>query len=240
MDEDQARRSRRAAFVAVGGVLATGLALAGCGGKPEEKPTGGEVSAVEDLMREHGVLRRILIVYRETAGWLAQGRTAFDAGALGQAADLFRAFGEDYHERELEEQHIFPQLQKAGGPGAALVPTLLAQHARGREATAFVRARCAGGKIAAADAPELARVLQDFARMYQAHTAFEDTVAFQAWRQSMTDKDREAAGDQFEQIERSHFAGGGFEMAVGQVAQIEQRLGLHDLARYTAAPVPAA
>lgn len=238
MDQDQARPSRRAAFVAAGGVFAAGLALAGCGGKPEEKVPGGEVSAVEDLMREHGVLRRILIIYRETAGWLAAGRSDFDAGALGQAADLFRAFGEDYHERELEEQHVFPQLQKAGGPGAALIPVLLAQHARGREATAFVRARCAGGRIAPADAPALAKVLQDFARMYEAHTAFEDTVVFQAWRQSMSDKEREAAGDRFEKIERSHFAGGGFEMAAGQVAQIEQKLGLADLARYTAGPVP--
>jgi hemerythrin-like domain-containing protein len=223
----------------MGGMLLAGLAVASCGGKPEEKSAGGEVSAVEDLMREHGALRRILIVYRETAGLLAQGRTDFDVAALGQAADLFRAFGEDYHERELEEQHIFPQLRKAGGPSAALVPVLLAQHARGREATAFVRARCAGGKIAPADAPALARVLQDFARMYEAHTAFEDTVAFQAWRQSMTDKEREAAAETFEKIERSHFAGDGFDMAVSQVGQIELRLGLHDLARYTAAPVPA-
>jgi hemerythrin-like domain-containing protein len=239
MEQDQVRPSRRAAFAAAGGVFAAGLVLAGCGGKPEEKPPGGDVSAVEDLMREHGVLRRILIVYRETAGWLAAGRTDFDAAALGQAADLFRAFGEDYHERELEEQHLFPQLQKGGGSAAALVPVLLAQHARGREATAFIRARSAGGKIAAQDAAPLARVMQDFARMYEAHTAFEDTVAFQVWRQSMSDKERDAAAETFERIERSHFAGGGFELALGQVAQIEQKLGLHDLARYTAAAVPA-
>jgi len=236
MDQDQARPSRRAAFLSAGGVLAAGLAVASCG-KPRDKAEAGEVSAVEDLMREHGVLRRILIIYRETAGWLAQGRTTFDVGAVGQAADLFRAFGEAYHERELEEQHLFPQLQKAGGPGAALVPVLLAQHARGREATAFIRARCGGGKIAAADAAPLAKVMQDFVRMYEAHTAFEDTVAFQAWRRSLSAKDLAAAGEQFEQIEHSHFGGDGFDMAVDQVAQIEQKLGLADLARYTA-PAP--
>jgi hemerythrin-like domain-containing protein len=239
MDQHNRRPSRRTAFAAAG-VLAAGLALTGCSGKSDEKAgesAGEGVSANEDLMREHGVLRRILVVYRETAGWLSAGRTDFDAGALGQAADLFRAFGEDYHERQLEEQHIFPQLQKAGGPGAALVPVLLVQHNRGREATAFIRARCAGGKIAAADAGALARVLQDFARMYEAHTAFEDTVAFQAWRQSLSQKQRDEAGEQFEQIERSHFNGDGFDMAVGQVAQIEQKLGLADLAHYTAAPV---
>jgi hemerythrin-like domain-containing protein len=240
MDRDLARPSRRLAFAAgAGGALAAGLALAGCGGGKGEKGSGEDVSATEDLMREHGVLRRILVVYNETAGWLAKGRTDFDAVALGQAADLFRAFGEEYHERELEEQHIFPTLQKVGGPGGALVPTLLAQHNRGRELTAYIRARCAGGKIAAAQAPDVARVLTDFTRMYAAHTAFEDTVAFQAWKQALSEKQRDEAGETFEKIERSHFGGDGFDMAVDQVAQIEQRLGLADLARYTAGPPPA-
>jgi len=29
---------------------------------------------------------------------------------------LFRSFGEDYHEKKLEEAHIFPTIKKAGGP----------------------------------------------------------------------------------------------------------------------------
>jgi hemerythrin-like domain-containing protein len=242
MTQDLARPSRRFAFAAAtGGALTAGLALSGCARGGEEKAGGGQgVSATEDLMREHGVLRRIVIVYRETSGRLAQGRTDFDVLALDQAADLFRAFGEEYHERELEEQHIFPTLQKIGGPGGALVPTLLDQHKRGREMTAFIRARCAGGRIAAADAAPLARVLQDFARMYAAHTAFEDSIAFQAWKQSISQKDRDEAGETFERIERSHFGGDGFDMAVSQIAQIERKLGLSDLARYTAAPPPAA
>jgi hemerythrin-like domain-containing protein len=235
MEQDLARPSRRLAFIAGAGALSAGLTLAGCARREGgERPAGEGVSATEDLMREHGVLRRILVVYRETAGWLAQGRTDFDVTALGQAADLFRAFGEDYHERELEEQHIFPALKKAGGAGGALVPTLLAQHERGRQITADIRARCATGKLAAGDAAPLGRALGDFARMYEAHTAFEDTVAFQAWKQGMSDKERAEAGETFEKIERSHFGGDGFEMAVGQIAQIEQKLGLSDLARYTA------
>lgn len=238
MTQDLARPSRRAAFVATGGVLAAGLALAGCGGKTA-KPVGVEVSADEGLMRGHAVLRRILVVYRETAGWLAAGRTDFDAGALGQASDLFRAFGEDYLERQLQEQHVFPQLQKTGGPSAGMVPVLLAQHNRGREITALVRVRCEAGKIAAADAGGLARALQDFARMYEAHAAIEDTVVFPAWRQSLTDQEREAVAKQFQQIERSHFDGDAFGLVAGQVAQIEQKLGLADLARFTAVTAPA-
>ena len=238
MNQDLARPSRRAAFVATGGVLAAGLALAGCGGKTAKIP-GVEVSADEGLMRGHAVLRRILVVYREAAGWLAAGKTDFDAGALGLAGDLFRAFGEDFHERQLQEQHVFPQLQKAGGPAAAMVPVLIAQHNRGREITAFVRARCEAGRIASADAAGLAHALQDFARMYEAHAAIEDTVVFPAWRQSLTDQERQAVAVQFQKIERSHFDGDAFGVVAGQVAQIEQKLGLADLARFTAGPVAA-
>jgi hypothetical protein len=55
----------------------------------------------------------------------------------------------------------------------------------------------------------------------------------------MSEKARDEAGELFEKIERSHFSGDGFDMAVGQVAQIEQKLGLTDLGRYTAQPVGA-
>ena len=40
--------------------------------KPEAPGTEQEVSAVEDLMREHCVIRRVLVVYRECATRLGQ------------------------------------------------------------------------------------------------------------------------------------------------------------------------
>jgi len=226
--------SRRSAFGAAAGLAAgASLVLAGCA-RSDAGDGGEEVSATEDLMREHGVLRRILVVYRETAGLLRATPATLDAAALGDAAALFKTFGEDYHERKLEEQHIFPAVQKTGGEAAGLVKTLLAQHDRGREITAYVASRCTGGKVAAADAEPLARALESFARMYEAHTAFEDTIVFQAWKKSMPRKQFEEIGDQFEDIEKAQFKGDGFDMAVDQIAKIEQRLGLHDLGRYTA------
>ena len=225
--------SRRVALAASLGLTAgAALALPSCT-KSEDAE---DVSATEDLMREHGVLRRILVVYRETAPLVAQGGAGLDIAALGEAAELFRAFGEEYHERKLEEAHIFPAVRKAGGEAAALVDTLLAQHQRGRETTAWIKARCATGKIATGDAEPLARALTGFARMYEAHTAYEDTIVFQAWRKALSPKALDEAGDRFEAIEKAQFKGDGFDRAVVQVARIEQRLGLHDLARFTAGP----
>jgi hemerythrin-like domain-containing protein len=231
--------SRRSALVAsLGLVVGGGLLASGCAKEGEEGEE--DVSATEDLMREHGVLRRILVVYRELVPVLRSNPGSIDAGAVAAAADLFRNFGEAYHEGQLEERHIFPAVQKAGGEGAGLVSTLLAQHQRGREITAFVRERSGAGKIAAGDAEPLARALDGFVRMYAAHTAYEDTIVFQAWKKSLSKTQLEEAGEQFEQIERQQFKGDGFDLAVDEIARIEQRLGLHDLARFTAAPPAAA
>lgn len=47
-------------------------------------------TATEDLMREHGILRRILIVYRETAPKLVANTAAVDAAALASAVSNVR------------------------------------------------------------------------------------------------------------------------------------------------------
>jgi hemerythrin-like domain-containing protein len=235
MNDTSLLTPRRGLIAAVAAGAALGLAGCGRAGEPDEAK-GKEVGAVEDLMREHGVLRRILVIYRESAGLLRAGGAGVDGRQLWKAADLFRRFGEAYHEQLLEEQHIFPQVMKAGGAAATLVPTLLAQHARGRQITAFVQGKTQGG-LAGGDAAALAAALETFARMYEPHTAFEDTVVFQAWRSSLSAQQLDEAGDQFEDIEKSTFKGDGFDLAVGEVAAIEQALGLTDLSRYTA-PTP--
>src|SRR5882724_9640925 len=99
-----------------------------------------EVTATEDLMREHGVIRRALLVYFETIPKLRQDASAIDPAALRQTAQLFRTFGEDYHERMLEEQHIFPLVRKQGAELQRYADILTEQHNRGREITDYVLA----------------------------------------------------------------------------------------------------
>jgi hemerythrin-like domain-containing protein len=240
MTKSNRRPSRRAAFAATLGLAAgTALLLPGCTKAVEKEADEGGVSATEDLMREHGVLRRILVVYRESAGLIRANAAALDAGALVQAADLFRRFGEDYHEKQLEEQYVFPAVRKAGGEGAGLIDALLRQHVRGREINAFVTDKCKIGRIAGGDAEPLARALESFARMYEIHAAIEDTVVFQAWKASMPRAELAELSEKFEDIEHQQFKGDGFDLAVDQVKAVEARLGLAGLDRYTA-PLPGA
>ncbi len=58
-----------------------------------------EVPPAEDLMREHGVLRHALLVYREGLRRIDEGRPTPAPELLGAAA-LIRRFVEDYHEKQ--------------------------------------------------------------------------------------------------------------------------------------------
>jgi len=219
--------NRRAALLTIP-ALVTVPGLAACSGGEDE------VGAVEDLMREHGVLRRAILVFRESAMRLGAGQ-AVDAQALHKTAQLFRAFGEDYHEKKLEEDNIFPALRKAGGEAGALVDVLIAQHRRGREIISYILNATGGAAIQDRD---MAPALTAFQRMYAHHAAREDTVIFPAWKKAIGPHAVEEMGDKFEDIEKAQFGGDGFDMAVKRIADIEQTLGLSDLAQF-GAPLPA-
>ncbi|MBX6744403.1 MAG: hemerythrin domain-containing protein [Acetobacteraceae bacterium] len=219
-------------------LLAAGLALPAVvtvPALPAAKPA--EVTASEDLMREHGVLRRILIVYDELVPKLRGQGGAVDAAALRSLADLFRRFGEDYHEKILEEQNVFPRVRKLGGQTATLVDTLEQQHRRGREITDFISRTAAGGGIGTMQREPLADALAGMVRMYNAHATWEDTVIFPAFRESMDAREYEELGERFEEIERRQFGHDAFEDALKQVEQAQQALGIGDLGSFTA-PVP--
>src|SRR5437660_5070347 len=161
------RNENRRRFLQVSSIAGAGLVLAACQkkstesdenkGKSEEK--GGEVTATEDLMREHGVLRRALLVYAETVPKLRRDPSSIAPDALQKTAKLFRTFGEDYHEKKLEEAYIFPAITKAGGAAASLPNILIAQHNRGREITDYILAVTQGAKLGAVNAEPLARTL---------------------------------------------------------------------------------
>src|SRR5438046_10208740 len=70
-----------------------------------------EVGPPEDLMREHGVLKRVLLIYGEALRRL-DAKQDFPPDALADAARIIRSFVEDYHEK-LEEDFLFPRFEKA-------------------------------------------------------------------------------------------------------------------------------
>lgn len=196
-----------------------------------------EVTAVEDLMREHGILRRALLVYTETAFRLRSNPSSLVPEALQKTTQLFRRFGEDYHEKKLEEPHIFPAVKKAGGPAAAYPDILTAQHQRGREITDYIIS-ATSGRLGASNAGTLARVMDELVLMYRNHAAREDTIVFPAWKRTMSSKQYDEMSDKFEEIEHQMFGKDGFEDAERQMTEIENSLGLGNLVQFTPPPPP--
>ncbi|MBL6852045.1 MAG: hemerythrin domain-containing protein [Alphaproteobacteria bacterium] len=218
----------RRGILAVSAVAAAAVPLATCAGYVDAK----DVGAVEDLMREHGILRRLLLIYRASAQRIRAAQT-FDIAALNQACAIFRQFGEGYHEQKLEEAHIFPAVAKAGGEAASYIDVLKAQHARGRAINAYIDSATKLGKRDT----RLADALDRFELMYEHHAAREDTIVFPGWKEALSASELDDLGDQFEDIEQQEVGKDGFEHIRTRVAAIERALGLSDIGQFTA-PLP--
>ena len=194
-----------------------------------------KISPAEDLMREHGVLNRILLIYDEHLRLLTEKET-FDGSVLASSADIIRHFVEEYHEK-LEEEFLFPRFRKAGKM-VNLVDTLLAQHKAGRQLTAQIRELASTATLKyVSDSDKLAEALRAFLRMYRPHEAREDTVLFPAFRSIVSPHEYDALGEEFEKKEDEQFGDEGFFKVVDQVAGLEKKLGIYDLAQFTPSPV---
>jgi hemerythrin-like domain-containing protein len=217
--------------------LSSGIVLASCAAssrgtaRPHEQDAGDEeVTPAEDLMREHGVLRRVMYLYDEAA--LRFDRVAdVPLDALVGGASIVRRVIEDYHEK-LEETFLFPLFEKAGTL-ADLTATLRKQHAVGRTLTEQIT-KLASGTLSDTDRARLASLLRSFNHMYRPHAAREDTVLFPALRKLVGTHEYEELGERFEEQEEQMLGEGGFEHAVEQVAKLEQAFGVDDLSKLTA------
>ena len=230
MDLDTTR-SRRSFLAASAGLALGACAATKAAATPEAKPEAEPgISPTEDLMREHGVLSRALLVYDEACARLAVGK-AIPAQELEATAALIQRFIEGYHE-PLEEQELFPRFERAGVE-VELVATLRRQHQAGRGLTASIRRLATAS--GADDRAELARSMRRFVRMYRPHEAREDTVLFPAFRALVPAAEYEDLGEIFEEKEHALFGDDGFEKNVAEVARIERAFGIHDLAAFTPA-----
>jgi hemerythrin-like domain-containing protein len=258
----------RRRFLFLTGSLAAGIALPAipsavlAAGKKEGKEKESGVNPVEDLMREHGVLRRVLLIYEEAISRIS-GAKELPPAVIPDSARIIRRFVEDYHEK-LEEDEIFPRFEKAGKLND-LVKVLFVQHQAGRRLTDSIL------KLSKAEAPKAAKaneetdatvqqiyggtpllwkgkgkgkgsgfskqdlssVLQQFIQMYRPHAAREDTVLFPAFRSIVSPMEFDELGEKFEDREEELFGKEGFEKMLESVGQIEKKLGIDELSKFT-------
>lgn len=189
------------------------------------------VTAPEDLMKEHGVLNRCLLIYEEGMRRVRRNEEV-SPELFHHTADLVRRFVEEYHEKN-EENYIFPQFKRAQKL-VELVDTLATQHRVGRAVTA---------RILEFSTPEnfrkkqnqtaLLEACESFIRMYRPHEAREDTVLFPTLRTILNPKEVEELGDRMEEDEHKVLGDEGFEKSVAQVEAIEKQLRIYELSQFT-------
>jgi hemerythrin-like domain-containing protein len=192
--------------------------------------TDEEVTPPEDLMREHGVLDRVLLVYEAGMRKFASNED-FDPTVIKQSAEIIRDFINDYHEKS-EEEHVFPRFKKAGKM-TDLVDTLLRQHEAGRKLTRTILRLAPSSRTNADDRKQLVGSMQSFITMYRPHAAREDTDLFPKLKDVVSSNEYDAMAEDFEKKEHELFGEDGFEKMVARVAQLEQQIGIHNLDQFT-------
>ena len=188
------------------------------------------VTAPEDLMKEHGVLNRCLLIYEEGMRRLNQ-REEVSPEVFNHTAQLVRTFVEEYHEKN-EENYIFPVFERAGKL-TGLVETLKMQHQSGRAVTARILELAQPNTFRSKHKRLLVAECASFIRMYRPHEAREDTVLFPALRTILKPKQVEELGERMEEAEHKVLGDEGFEKSVAQVERIEKQLGIYDLWQFT-------
>ena len=223
----------RRSFVVKSGLFFAAASLFGaaCSPGPEKAAPALEVSPTEDLMREHGVLRRLMLVYDETARRLNMGEEV-PARVLAEANGITRRFIQEYHEKN-EETQLFNRFSNAGKM-VDLVATLFQQHLAGRRLIAEINTLNTEENLRdTAQRSRIAALLNAFNRLYRPHAAWEDTVLFPAFPSIISRKDYAALGETFKNEEVHLFGPDSFVGIVGQVADLEKTLGIYGLRQFT-------
>lgn len=218
---------KKGLILTISTIAGAGL-VTGC--KEKEEGEDKEVSPPEDLMQEHGLLKRVLLIYDTCRNHLERKET-FPLETLRNSATIIRTFVEDYHEKQ-EENYLFPRFKKAGQL-TDLVDVLYQQHQAGRRITDEILQLSSRISRTDTENQRLIQLLQAFNTMYNPHEAREDTVLFPAFRKLVSKHEYDSLGEEFEDNEHKLFGKDGFETMVGKVADIEKSLGIYDLAQFT-------
>lgn len=197
----------------------------------ETKKTGAEeaVPPPEHLMRGHAVLARVLLVYEGGLRRLGEGED-IDPKVFGRAGEIAKRFIHE-HQEKMEEELVFTHFAKAGRM-VELVGVLTNQHAAGAKLTErIIAASPQAGSRAPREA--MGRDVQALIAMYRPHMAREATDVFPTLRHLVTTEEYAEIGEEMLKRERQKIGADGFGKIAKQVTEVEQVIGIEDIAVFT-------
>ena len=219
---------RRWLIGSTGALLLATPALAQQPAPSKTKATEGGIPATERLMRDSGVLLRILAIY-EAGGRRLGGGEDIEPKIFTLAAETMRDFVHGYHEKQQDEL-VFPRFKKAGRM-VELVDVMTAQHAAGRKLTDQVielapKSATKGERQAMIDAMQASIVL------YRPHVARELTDVWPTLRTLLTPNEYDELSAALEKDEGEKLGKEGFDKVAKRVEALEKRIGINDLSQF--------
>jgi len=196
---------------------------------PKTKATEGGITATERLMRDSGVLLRILSIY-EAGGRRLGGGEDIEATIFTQAAETMRDFVHTYHEKQEDEQ-VFPRFTKAGRM-VELVDVLMAQHAAGQKLTATIL-ELAPKSATKAERQSMIDAMQASIVLYRPHVARELTDVLPTLRTLVTPNEFDDLSAALDKDEAEKLGKEGFDKMAKKVEALEKRIGINDLSVFT-------
>lgn len=229
---------QRRTFLRNGGLLVAGATMIGvsgtmvsCKGENEYEPGVLKNStANEELMEEHGLLQRALLIYDAAIVSLRAGES-FDPLHIHDTAKVIQTFIEEYHE-DIEEKFVFPPV-KANGQHSMLIDLLIKQHVAGKRHTQRIISQTEGGKLPKGDElQKFADGLAAYNTMYRHHEAREDTEVFPALKRILPPSEYRDLADKFDELEQEKFGAQGFEAMLDKIEAIERKAGVADIGQF--------
>lgn len=187
-----------------------------------------DVSAAEDLMREHGILRRTLLIYEELIRRMEHNEP-YAHSTIKRAATIIKKFIEEYHE-VLEEEHIFPLFENMG-MFASLIKTLREQHVMGRTLTANI-ITCSELEHNEEAKKKVLASMRIFTSLYRAHASREDTDLFVHVHKVLSKEEFKEIEELLEQKEFAMLGEDGFSYYLEEVRELERELNISDINEY--------
>ena len=188
------------------------------------------ISPTEDLMREHGILNRILLIYEEILRRISMG-ISFDLAVVNISANLIKTFIEEYHE-QIEEQYIFPHFIESG-TYVDLINELIMQHKISRTITTQIIEYSSNNNYSFINMKKISKCIKKFIYMYRAHESREDTIVFDKFRYLISKETLDEYAELFERIEHELFGPEGSDGILEKVIDLEKQLSINDLRIYT-------
>lgn len=181
--------------------------------------------AIEDLMKEHGLLNRLLLIYEEIVRRLKHD-IHINKKNIMDSAYIIRYFIEDHHEKT-EENYIFPLLINKN-INVELVNELIKQHKISRKITDKIYLYA--DKLDNNDSKQqLIKYINLFVKMYRYHESREDTIIFQEFKKLFSYKEYLELSEKLEKEEEKVLGKNGYEKTLSLVESIEKELNIYDL-----------